>query len=340
LTKKQKPSIDEMIKSISIAENSKTAERKLMAKKLQKKRNALGRGLSALLDDNDTVNKPQRNSNPLANTSDEKVVSQSNFQEIHISLIEVNPFQPRIDFDQDAIEELAESIRVQGIIQPITVRRLSENSFQLISGERRFQASQKAGLEKIPAYIRTADDQQMLEMAIIENIQRENLNAVEVALSYQRLMDECNLKQEELGERVGKKRASVNNYLRLLKLPPSIQSGVRDKRISFGHARALINVENTDFQLALFEKIVTEGLSVRKVEELVRNAQKEKEEPELSSKPKQINPEVVRLQANLSSHFGTKIQVVSDAKSKGNITIPFVSLEDLNRILEILDIES
>jgi ParB family chromosome partitioning protein len=338
LKSNQKPSIDEMIESISEVENNKISERKSMAKKLQKKRNALGRGLSALLDDNETVNKPQRTEIPLVAEKTEKVVTNPNFEEILLSQIEVNPFQPRIDFDQDAIEELAESIRVQGIIQPITVRRLSENSYQLISGERRFQATKRTELEKIPAYIRTADDQQMLEMALIENIQRENLNAVEVALSYQRLMEECDLKQEELGDRVGKKRATVNNYLRLLKLPPSIQMGVRDRRISFGHARALINVENTDFQLMLFEKIVTEGLSVRKIEELVRDSQKEAIEKE-PTKVKQINPEVVRLQSNLSSHFGTKIQVHSDAKSKGNISIPFVSLEDLNRILEILDIE-
>ena len=335
---KRKPTIDEMIESISIAENIKTSEKKSMAKKLQKKRNALGRGLSALLDDNETVNKPQRSENALSHDKVEKVVTNPNFEEISLDQIEVNPFQPRIDFDEDAINELAESIRVQGIIQPITVRRLTDTSYQLISGERRFQASKRTDLERIPAYIRTADDQQMLEMALIENIQRENLNAVEVALSYQRLMEECDLKQEELGERVGKKRATVNNYLRLLKLPLSIQMGVRDRRISFGHARALINVENTDFQLALFDKIVTEGLSVRKIEELVRDSHKEATEKE-PTKIKQINPEVVRLQSNLSSHFGTKIQVNSDTKSKGNISIPFVSLEDLNRILEILDIE-
>ena len=338
LIDKQKPSIDEMIASISEAENIKTSQRKSMAKKLQKKRNALGRGLSALLDDNETVNKPQRTQSGLAPAKVEKVATNTNFEEILLRQIEVNPFQPRIDFDEEAIEELAESIRIQGIIQPITVRRLAENSYQLISGERRFQASKRAELEKIPAYIRTADDQQMLEMALIENIQRENLNAVEVALSYQRLMEECDLKQEELGDRVGKKRTTVNNYLRLLRLPLSIQMGVRDKRISFGHARALINVDNTDFQLALFDKIVTEGLSVRKIEELVRNTQKEPTEKE-PSKIKQINPEVVRLQSNLSSHFGTKIEVNSDTKNKGNISIPFVSLEDLNRILEILDIE-
>lgn len=227
MTHKEKPSIDEIVESISSSNNLKPLGGKSMAKKLNKKRNALGRGLSALLDDNETVNKPKRERPTLATPPQEITHSQTNFQEIPVEQIEVNPFQPRIDFDEEAIEELAESIRVQGIIQPITVRKLSENNYQLISGERRFQASQKAGLEKIPAYIRTADDQQMLEMAIIENIQRENLNAVEVALSYQRLMDECDLKQEELGDRVGKKRATVNNYLRLLKLPPAIQSGVR-----------------------------------------------------------------------------------------------------------------
>lgn len=308
-----------------------------MAKKVQKKRNALGRGLSALLDDNDVVKgkdltkaytKP-KTANPPAN---------KNFEEIPVEQIEVNPFQPRIDFDEDAITELAESIRVQGIIQPLTVRRLSADSFQLISGERRFQASKKAELKVVPAYIRTADDQQMLEMALIENIQRENLNAIEVALSYQRLMDEIGLKQEDLGDRVGKKRSTVNNYLRLLKLPPEIQTGVREQRISFGHARALINVENPELQLSIFKTILDQGLSVRKTEELVRSSSETKsEKPE--KKDNTQSPEIVKLQSSLSSHFGTKIQVKSDAKNKGNITIPFVSLEDLNRILEILEVD-
>lgn len=307
-----------------------------MAKKIQKKRNALGRGLSALLDDNDTVKGKDFTKAYAANKTN--AAPNKNFQEIPVEHIEVNPFQPRIDFDEDAISELAESISIQGIIQPITVRRLAENSYQLISGERRFQASKRAGLEKIPAYIRTADDQQMLEMALIENIQRENLNAIEVALSYQRLMDEIGLKQEDLGDRVGKKRSTVNNYLRLLRLPPEIQNGVREQKISFGHARALINVENSDLQLSIYRSIVDQGLSVRKTEELVRQAG----EPKVEKREKEDNtqtPEIVKLQSSLSSYFGTKIQVKSDVKNKGNITIPFVSLDDLNRILEILEVD-
>ena len=310
-----------------------------MAKKIQKKRNALGRGLSALLDDNDVVKGKEVSRAFSSGTTSTNSSNNENSQELPIEQIEVNPFQPRIDFDEAAIEELAESIKTQGIIQPITVRKLSEKQYQLISGERRFQASKRADLKKIPAYIRSADEQQMLEMALIENIQRENLNAIEVAMSYQRLMDEIGLKQEDLGERVGKKRASVNNYLRLLKLPPEIQGGVREQKISFGHARALINIEDPLLQLSIFHTITEQGLSVRKTEELVRSAGEEKPTKK-EEKQNIVSPEVVELQDNLSSHFGTKIQVKSDAKSKGNITIPFVSLEDLNRILEILDFDA
>ena len=290
-----------------------------------KRRNALGKGLSALLDDNEITKK---------GTSQAK--NPANFNEILISEIETNPYQPRDYFDEDALNELAESIKVQGIIQPITVRRLSENEYQLISGERRFQASKIAGLKNIPAYIRKADDQQMLEMGLIENIQREDLNAIEIALSYQRLLEEIGLKQEDLGKRVGKKRATVNNYLRLLKLPPAIQAALQEQKISMGHARALITIDNIDSQLAIFEKILSEDLSVRKVEALVRDFQpKEKKEAPESTK---LSPEFKGLQDKLSSHFGTKINLKKDIKNKGEIKIPFVSLEDLNRLLDILDI--
>ncbi|HEY0770086.1 MAG TPA: ParB/RepB/Spo0J family partition protein, partial [Sphingobacteriaceae bacterium] len=243
------------------------------------KKKALGRGLSALLSDNEADDKLEVDipvSLPAAATEAKPAAG---IAEIPIGQIEVNPFQPRTHFDEDALLELAESIRVHGIIQPITVRRLAQNQYQLISGERRFQASKLAGLEQIPAYIRSADDQQMLEMALIENIQRENLNAIEIALSYQRLITECQLKQEELGERVGKNRATVTNYLRLLKLPPDIQIAVRDNKISMGHARAIINVENPEQQLYIFKKTVNDELSVRKVEELVREVAGKKPEP-------------------------------------------------------------
>lgn len=298
------------------------------------KKKALGRGLNALLSDNDTSDRLEAEI-AVANVSNGNS-SMSGINEISVTEIETNPFQPRTHFDEDALLELAESIRVHGIIQPITVRRLAYNQYQLISGERRFQASKLAGLDKIPAYIRQADDQQMLEMALIENIQRENLNAIEIALSYQRLLSECNLKQEQLGERVGKNRATVTNYLRLLKLPPDIQIAVRDNKISMGHARAIINVESADQQLYIFKKAVNDELSVRKVEELVReiSVTKPAAVPEKSA-PSAASKEMTQLQSRLSSHFSTRIMVKSDGK-KGEIKIPFVSVEDLNRILDIL----
>jgi ParB family chromosome partitioning protein len=298
--------------------------------KPNRKKSALGRGLGALLQDS-----------PAKNKGEEILpeVQKTGIFELELSQIQVNPFQPRTHFDKEALEELAESIRVQGIIQPITVRKLEQNEYQLISGERRFQASKLAGLVKIPAYVRTANDQQMLEMALIENIQRENLNALEIAQSYQRLLAECNLKQEELGDRVGKNRTTVNNYLRLLKLPPSIQAAIRDQKLSMGHARALINVEDIDKQLAIFKKAIDEELSVRKVEALVKALNEaqpsKKEKPELDPVKKY---ELNKLQQRLASHFGTKVALKSDPKNRGEIKIPFHSASDLNRILEILEI--
>lgn len=301
------------------------------------KKKALGRGLNALLSDNDTTDRLEAEM-AVANAAGNSALAspKSGINEILISEIETNPFQPRTYFDEDALLELAESIRVHGIIQPITVRRLAHNQYQLISGERRFQASKLAGLEMIPAYIRSADDQQMLEMALIENIQRENLNAIEIALSYQRLLSECNLKQEQLGERVGKNRATVTNYLRLLKLPPDIQIAVRDNRLSMGHARAIINVDSADQQLFIFKKTIAEELSVRKVEELVREMSTPKTSPtSTTSTPTAAAKEMGQLQSRLSSHFSTRVMVRSDGK-RGEIKIPFVSVEDLNRILDIL----
>jgi ParB family transcriptional regulator, chromosome partitioning protein len=304
------------------------------------KKKALGRGLSALLSDSSTDDKLEVDIpvNVSATTKD-AAASTGGMTEIPIEQIEVNPFQPRTHFDQQALEELSESIKVHGIIQPITVRRLAHHQYQLISGERRFQASKLAGLKSIPAYVRSADDQQMLEMALIENIQRENLNAIEIALSYQRLLSECNLKQEELGERVGKNRTTVTNYLRLLKLPPDIQIAVRDNKLSMGHARAIINVENPDQQLYIFKKALSEELSVRKVEELVREISSEKvvEKTEPTVSPT-VSREVSQLQSKLSSHFGTRVVIKSDGK-KGEIKIPFLSIEDLNRLLDILKLQ-
>ena len=296
------------------------------------KKRALGRGLSALLSDTPSEEKLE------VDIASPQTTNGGGVNEISIDEIETNPFQPRQHFDEDALNELADSIKVHGIIQPITVRRLNRNQYQLISGERRFQASRKAGLKAIPAYIRLADDQQMLEMALIENIQRENLNPVEIALSYQRLISECSLKQDELGERVGKNRSTVTNYLRLLKLPPDIQIALRDNKISMGHARAIINVDNPDSQLYIFKKTLQEDLSVRKVEELTRQVMAgPREVAAKSSEAAPASKEIYQLQSKLSSHFGTKVSVKSDGK-KGDIRIPFLSIEDLNRILEIIKV--
>lgn len=295
------------------------------------KKNALGRGLGALLEDSPAKGKGQEIL---------PEVQKAGIFEISLTEIQVNPYQPRVHFDKDALQDLSDSIKVQGIIQPITVRKLAPNEYQLISGERRFQASKLAGLTRVPAYVRTANDQQMLEMALIENIQRENLNALEIAQSYQRLLVECNLKQEELGDRVGKNRTTVNNYLRLLKLPPSIQAAIRDQQVSMGHARALINIEDVDKQLALFKKIVAEELSVRQVEALVKALNEGK--PEKQAGNAGLNPvrkyELTKIQQRLASHFGTKVALKADQKNKGEIKIPFSSASDLNRILEILEI--
>ena len=295
------------------------------------KRNALGKGLSALLNDSVNVlpNKNDMGSSPEVN-------SMGSVNEIKISEIEVNPFQPRTDFDQDALSELADSIKLQGLIQPITVRRVNAHRYQLISGERRLRASRLAGLTQIPAYVRTANDQQMLEMALIENIQRENLNAIEVALSFQRMIDECQLKQEELGERVSKNRSTVTNYLRLLKLPPTIQASIRDSQISMGHAKALITVDDPAMQLYIHQQITQQGLSVRRVEELVRDLQRSPLKKE-GKQPEPLSFQVQKIQDDLASKFSTKVKLKVSSQGKGSIEIPFLSEDDLNRILEMLD---
>ncbi|MGA0555143.1 ParB/RepB/Spo0J family partition protein [Larkinella sp. VNQ87] len=297
------------------------------AKSNPKKMVGLGRGLGALLHDSDQVNRPSKPS---------PYESISTMTEISVNHVETNPFQPRSRFDEEALMELAESIRVQGIIQPITVRQLGRDQYQLIAGERRLQASKLIGLTHVPAFVRQANDQQMLEMALIENIQRENLNSIEIALSYQRLITECSLKQEELGARVGKNRTTVNNYIRLLKLPPVIQAALRDTKISMGHARAIINVDNPDIQIKLFNKIIEEDWSVRRVEEAVRSlATAPEAEPERRATP--FKQEIRGLQFKLSSMFGTKVSIKADDKHKGEIKIPFGSQDEMNRILEVLN---
>lgn len=289
-----------------------------------KKRNALGRGLSALLSDSDTAHSSAR-------------PQPDGISEIPVGNIEANPYQPRTHFDLVALEELADSIKAQGIIQPITVRKLGAGQYQLISGERRLQASKIAGLEMVPAYIRTANDEQMLEMALIENIQRQDLNPIEISLAYQRLLEELGLKQESLGEKVGKKRATVNNYLRLLKLPPEIQIGLRDTKISMGHARALINVEDSNRQLGIFRQAVEEELSVRKVEELVRELSGSKKQSD-SNKKSSKSVHIQKLERDLEEKFGNRVIINQSSAGKGDLKITFDSREDLERILEILDL--
>lgn len=306
----------------------------------QQRKTGLGKGLSALLNDNDDL-RQESTERSVSREYESKTPTggspTGSIGNVNISEIEINPFQPRTDFDATALEELAQSIKLQGLIQPITVRRMSSNSYQLISGERRLRASKLAGLTAIPAYIRTADDQQMLEMALIENIQRENLNAIEVALSFQRMIDECNLRQDELGERVSKNRSTVTNYLRLLKLPPSIQASIRDNQISMGHARALISVPEVEKQLFIHQEILNKGLSVRKVEELVRSFQEEKP----SKNKKKVSGhsfQFQKIEDELATKFATRVKLnVNADRGKGSIQIPFNSEDDLNRILELLD---
>lgn len=299
------------------------------------KRTGLGRGLSALLDDSESVQQSKSLGNNV-NSGEYQTAASGLISHVKISEVEVNPYQPRTEFDKEALQELSDSIKLQGLIQPITVRKAGSNSYQLISGERRLRASKLAGLTEIPAYVRTANDQQMLEMALIENIQRENLNSIEVALSFQRMLDECNLKQEELGERVSKNRSTVTNYLRLLRLPPAIQASIRDSQISMGHAKAILGLEEIDKQLYVHKEILTKGLSVRKVEELVRDIQKsgiKKSE----TKPQAVSFEYRKIQDDLTSKFATKVSLKVQGNGKGAIEIPFVSEDDLSRILELLD---
>ncbi|QKJ31143.1 ParB/RepB/Spo0J family partition protein [Mucilaginibacter mali] len=301
---------------------------------LDRKR-GLGKGLSALLDDSTQVNSHAGPTRSVATAPE--VNDAGSVNEIRIDEIEVNPFQPRTEFEAQALNELADSIKLQGLIQPITVRRLSAHKYQLISGERRLRASKIAGLTQIPAYIRTANDQQMLEMALIENIQRENLNAIETALSFQRMIDECNLKQEELGERVSKNRTTVTNYLRLLKLPPAIQASIRDGGISMGHARALISVESPSDQLYIHQMILKQGLSVRKVEEMVRNMAKNAGKKPVEKADSPLTYQAQKIQDDLASKFSSNVKLKVSSKGAGSIEIPFLSEDDLNRILEMLD---
>ncbi len=289
------------------------------------KKNALGRGLGALIED--------------AGQEVQSQAAAAAVNEISIRNIEANPWQPRSKFDEESLEELADSIKQVGIIQPVTVRILENGNYQLITGERRYRAARRIGLKTIPAFVRTADDQNMLEMALVENIQREDLDAVEVAISYQRLIEECKLTQENLSDRIGKKRSTVSNYLRLLKLPAEIQLGIREKKISMGHARALINIEDPETLIAIYEEAVSKDLSVRKVEELVRRLQqKDGHSVEKAvDRANGTNAEYEDLRHALAKHFGASIDFKRNNKGAGKIVIPFKSDEDLERIIAILD---
>ncbi len=297
---------------------------------MSNKKSALGRGLSALLE-NEGTDVTQHSK------SEVRDAQAGSVSHIPLDQIEANPFQPREEFNPEALAELAESIKQQGIIQPITVRKLGYDRYQIISGERRFKASKMAGLKSVPAFIRIANDQGMLEMALVENIQRKDLNALEIAMSYKRLIDECKLTQEEMSERIGKSRSSVSNFLRLLKLPPAIQAAIRDERLSMGHARAILSVEDPAGQLELFRTILEKNMSVRDVEEVARGFGKRTTGKKKKS-PKNILPaEFNRIQQVLSSHFETKVTLEKSKGGNGKIIIPFENDQDLNRILDMLN---
>jgi ParB family chromosome partitioning protein len=303
------------------------------------KKQALGRGLSALLENAGNLVKEKNEKatvveSPAVEISIESPIGHiaGDISLVPVSLIEANPYQPRQDFTPDALIELAQSIKELGLIQPITVRRISAKKYQIISGERRFRASQMAGLEEVPVYVRAADDQGMLEMALVENIQRENLNAIEVAISFKRLMEECNMNTEALAERVGKDRTTVTNYVRLLKLPPEIQMGIIEKRISMGHARALINIPESK-QLKIYQTIIEKDLSVRKVEELA----KEDDVPQLFRPAKVILPlEFQKIQAELRLKYGKRAKLTRSDAGVGKLEIPFNNDDDLQRVIDLL----
>ena len=297
------------------------------------KKQALGRGLSALLKD------PSNDIKSVQDKNADKVIG--NIVELELGSIEMNPFQPRTNFNEESLRELASSIKELGVIQPITVRKLGFDNYQLVSGERRFRASKLIGLETIPAYIRIANDQESLEMALVENIQRQDLDPIEIALSYQRLIDEIQLTQEQMSERVGKKRSTITNYLRLLKLDPIIQTGIRDGFLSMGHGRAIINIEDQIIQLEIYEIILSKKLSVRETEALVKNYNQTKEvkvpaKKEVEELPKYVKKGI----STFSEYFGHKIDVKTSSNGKGKIIIPFHSEEDFNRIKKLVQGDS
>ncbi len=299
-----------------------------------KKGDALGKGIRSLLQSIDA---------DLKTTSGELktsvVEAVTNMLRVPLDQVETNPRQPRHDFDEQALQELAHSIKLHDIIQPVTISKLPSGKYRLISGERRFRAAKIAGLKDIPAYVRQADDQQLLELALLENLQREDLNAMEISLSYKRMMEELNYTQEQVAERMGKERSTVANYIRLLKLPPDIQVAVRSNQLSMGHARALINVDTVDKQLYLFSEIKNKGLSVRQTEELVRRLYKEDNSAGVKNSVKPAMPEAFkRIEDNLASHFSTRVKLNHNKKGEGSISIEYYSLQELNKLLDQLGV--
>ncbi|HRP90799.1 MAG TPA: ParB/RepB/Spo0J family partition protein [Edaphocola sp.] len=300
----------------------------------QSKKKDLGKGIRALLNTIDDDLKLNETAIAGANANNATVTG---IGRIPVDKIKTNPKQPRYDFDEEALNELAESIKLHDIIQPITVIKLKDGFYQLISGERRWRASKMAGLETIPAYLREANDQELLEMALLENLQRENLNAIEISLSYKRLMDECELTQEQVAERMKKERSTVANYLRLLKLPPDIQKAVRDGELSMGHARSIIGLDKVDEQLYVFRECTSKGMSVRQVEALVKSMQQDAKVNVPKAKvEKKLPAAYKRIEDDMASHFSSKVILERKNNGKGNITIDFHSDEELERIMEIM----
>jgi len=294
----------------------------------------LGKGIRSLLQNIDSDLKTT--TGELKSNVIEQVTSVSR---IPVSDIQVNPKQPRRDFDETALSELAASIKTYDIIQPLTVSKLANGKYQLIAGERRFRSAKIAGLKDVPVYIRQANDSELLELALLENLQREDLNAIEIALSYKRMMDELNHTQEQVAERMGKERSTVTNYIRLLKLPPDIQLAVRNGTVSMGHARALVNIDTVDKQLFVFNEIKRKELSVRQTEELVRNLYKSDKSDDVNSSVKtSLPPAYKKIEDNLASHFGTKVKLAHSKKGNGSITLEYYSLQELNKILELMNI--
>lgn len=303
-----------------------------------KKKSVLGRGLGALLEANDTTNRTENKFGNTIGTNTTSVVMVN----IPLEQVEVNPFQPRTTFEADSLAELADSIKIHGVIQPITVRKIENNKYQLIAGERRLRASKLAGKTEIPAYIRVASDQESIEIALIENIQREDLNPLEISINYKRLQDECDLTQEQLAERLGKNRSSVTNFLRLLKLPPDVQAGLRDGKISMGHAKSLMSVDDLPTLLSVYRDIISKGLSVRQLEALVRNLEVKPKKAGTSNssgagnKVQAVPFTIKKMQDRMMSALSTKVQIQRGTDGKGEVVIKFYNDDDLERIVDTI----